>query len=131
MYHIAMIALVRRLPAALTLALALSILPACTADTDDDVCDASEATSYGDDCGYWADDGSGTAIFLWYVWVTPYQGGTPPSGLKPVPPAGAKTVKPPAVKPPLPPGVKAPAAKPVAPPKGNPPPPARPGGRGR
>lgn len=126
-----MIALVRRLPAALALALALTTLPACAEPADDDACDASEATSYDEDCGYWADDGAGTVIFLWYAWVVPYQGGTPPAGSKPVPPAGAKTVPAPKVKPPLPPGVKPPAVKPAAPPKNNPPPAVRPGGRGR
>lgn len=105
---------------------ALGSLGACVdeAAADDDVCDAYEATDYGDDCGYWADDGTGTGVWLWYVWVVPYEGGTPSAGQKPTPPAGAKTLPPPKNKPPLPPGVKKPAAPP--PPKTPAKPPAGP-----
>lgn len=88
--------------------------------TDDDICDAYEATDYSYDCGYWGYDATGAEVFVWYSWVTPYVGGTPSNGAKPTIPAGTKTAPPPKVKPALPPGVK-PPAPPKAPPK---PPPA-------
>lgn len=101
-----------------------SLLVGC-AVPDDDTCDEYEATSYGEDCGYWVADDTGATVWVWYVWVTPYVGGTPKNGQKPTVPAGTKTVPPPKVKPPLPAGVKPPAPKPPAPkpPAPKPPPP--------
>lgn len=101
-------------------------LTGCTEGNDDnDVCDTYEATDYGDDCGYWVDDGSGNAAWVWYTWVTPYSGGTPPKGTKPTVPAGTKTVPPPKTKPALPPGVVKPPP-PKAPPAGPKPPAPKP-----
>jgi hypothetical protein len=114
---------------------AIGLFSACDdgdTDTDTDVCDEYEAFDYDDDCGYWGSDISGATVWVWYTWVTPWVGGTPPAGMKPAPPAGVKPA-PPKNKPAPPPGVKPPAPKPPVnkPPAGGPakPPPPRPPGK--
>lgn len=118
-----------KLAATIAAALALAVGASACADTDTDTCTPDEARAYDDDCGYWADDGNGTAIWLWYVWVTPWEGGTPSKGVKPQPPAGAKTMAPPPNKPAPPPKVNnkgGGSAPKGSNPKPPPPPPPRP-----
>lgn len=88
-------------------ATALSACDAAPADTD--TCDEAESYEYDDDCGYW-EGSTGTAIWVWYPWVTPWSGGTPSPGTKPTPPPGTVTVAPPKTKPAPPPGKAKPAA---------------------
>lgn len=59
-------------------AVAVGLMFGLTACGEDDICQPYEAEELHADCGYYDND-----IWVWYPWITPETGGSPPPHTKP------------------------------------------------